>query len=217
MLVLCCAFGSTVTGAEEFSLSPDEEFYIYGQHNEKISDILGVSETEIKEYCGKNVIYMALNKDNSKQIRITTGQNAFTYSVVNISNFTNDKILSLSSDIIGIENVKGEVVNKNGQKFVKTEIRSEDSGGEYILTEYITVADKKSYVLSFYTDINADKGYIDEVFESYNSVYFINEKAQSKGILQYILPALTIIFGMITLLVAVTLIIDIRKKKKETL
>ena len=213
ILSVCSILCYTVYASNVFSVDAGKNFYVYGKQDEEISVALGIPKDEIKEYCGKNVIYLACNKDNSKQIRITAGQNAFTYSAVNISNFSNDKIMSLIPQITGIENIKGEIINKNGQKFIKTELRSTDSGGDYILTEYITVADKKSFVLSFYTDVNANKDYIEKVFQTYECDYFINEKSQSKSILEFVLPAFTIVFGVVTVIIAVTVIIDIRKRK----
>ena len=190
------------------------EFFVQGENDKELAKALGITEEQIAEYRGKNVIYLAVNKDNSKQIRITIGQNAFTYSTVNISNFSNDKIAALVPQIVEIEDVKGEIITKNGQKFIKTQLRSADSGGEYILTQYITVADKHSFVLSFYTDVNADRAYIEDVFKSFECDYFVNEKNERReNILEYVLPAFTIVFAVASVLVAASILIDVRKRK----
>jgi len=214
LLSLCCVFSCTVFASDYFTINTGSEFFVYGEDNEKVAKALNISVDEIKDYCGKNVIYLAVNKKNSKQIRLTTGQNAFTYSVVNISNFSNDKISALIPQITEIEDIKGEIVDKNGQKFIKTELRGVDSGGDYILTEYITVADKRSFVLSFYTDAKVKNDYIDEVFNTFECDYFENERGQNKSILEFVLPALTIIFAIITVLITVNLLMDIRRKHK---
>ncbi len=218
-LILCCVFSCTVWALEEFELKVGSEFFVYGEDDEKLAEALDIPQDKIKEYCGKNVVYLAANKDNSKQIRITTGQNAFTYSVVNISNFTDDKITALIPQITEIEDITGEIINKNGQKFIKTQLRSNDSGGDYILTQFITVADKRSFVLSFYTDADKDDSYVEKIFETYNSIHFLNQNKQEKSILEYVLPALTIVFGVVSVIIGVSVIIDIRRKRifdKET-
>ena len=166
--------------------------------------------------CSDKTVYLAVNKSNTKQIRITKSQNEFTSSVINISSFSNDKILSLAEQIIGIEGVKGEVINKAGQKFIKTELRTSDSGGEYILTEYITVADTHSLVLSFYTDINEDTDYVSTTFESFDLDSFVKSKEkQNRSILDFVLPVFTVIFGIATVLIAVSIIIELKKRKTE--
>ena len=212
-LVLCCILSCTVLASEEFSLKVGKEFFVYGEDDEKLAKVLDIPQDKIKEYSGKNVVYLAANKDNSKQIRITTGQNAFTYSVVNISNFTDDKILALIPQITEIEDITGEIINKNGQKFIKTQLRSNDSGGDYILTQYITVADKKSFVLNFYTNADVNDSYIEDVFKTYDSVHFLNQKSREKNALEFILPALTIVFGVVTVIIWVSVFIDIRRKR----
>ena len=181
-------------------------FSIYGTDNTDIAQILNITESELQSYCGEKTVYLALNRENTKQIRIYETQNDFTNSVINISDLSNDKITDLLPEIIGIDDVKGEVIDKNGQKFIKTQLRSSDSGGDYIITEYITVAGRKSYVLSFYTDIDADTDYIEKTFETFDSVYFEKREDQSGGILRFVLPVFTVMFGIITLAVGFTIV-----------
>ncbi len=215
-LSLCCVFNITVNASNYFSVKTDDEFLVYGKDDEKLASVLGVSVTELKEECGENVIFLAANKDNSKQIRLTVAQNDFTNSVVNISSFSNDKISQLVPQITEIDDLRGEIVNKNGQKFIKTELRTSDSGGEFILTEYITVADRRSFVLSFYTDLNVNRDYIKKTFEGYNCDYFVNEKVENEGenISEKIVPALTIVFGIVTVVIGSTVVFDLVMKKR---
>lgn len=214
VLILAIALsGITVGALEDFVIKPDGKFYEYSQNPEKVAEILEISEDELNELCKDSVLYIAVNDDNTKQIRITQSQNNFTYSIVNISNLTNDKIQSLLPQITGINGVKGEIINKNGQKFIKTVLRSEDSGGEYIITEYLTVADKKSYVLSFYTEVNQDTDFIEKTFNSFDSQIFLKENQKKNGIIKYVLPVLTVVFAAIAVVILITVLIDIRNKK----
>ena len=217
-VILCIALGSTVYASQFFQIKVSDEFLVLGKDDEKLANALGISKAEIKEYCGENMLYLAVNKENSKQIRLTVAQNDFTNSVINISNFSNDKISKLVPQITGIDGVRGEIVEKNGQKFIKTEMRSNDSGGEFILTEYITVADKRSFVLSFYTDIGVNRDYIEKTFENYNCDYFYNQSTTEEGtkkldVLGLIVPALTIVFGVVAAVVSVSVIYELRKRK----
>lgn len=202
--------------AGEVSLEPYEHFYAYGEENAELSKIIGMSETELSDYCNTNdIIYLAANKANSKQIRVQCSKTEFSESVVNISLLSNDKIGELTPLITGIDNVKGEIIKKNGQKFVKIELSSSDSGGEFIITEYITVADGKEYTLRFYTDKNADMQYIEKTFEKYSSNAFLDD-SQPVGVWQYVILAAAVVFAAVTVIIIITIIKDVKKEKIET-
>lgn len=196
----------------EPQIEPFGEFVVYEQDEKKVSEIIGMTEENLEEYCKQNnVEYLAVNKDNSKQIRLTVTQKDFSRNIVNLNNLSPEKIQSLIPEITGFSDVLGEVTEKNGQKFIKVNLKSSDSGGEYILTQYITVTNKKSYTLSFYTFAGVDTDYIEKTFESYaDSEIFESEK-------NYIPIVITafILFLCVGIFVAFTIIRDIKKERNE--
>lgn len=215
-LAFCFLFSFVVSAQNNITLKPYGEFYIYGEDNDKIAEILGLSKTELQEYCTENgIIYLALNNNNSKQIRITQSQTDFTNSIINITGLSDDKINELIPHIAGIENVRGEVIDHNGQKLVKTQLRSGDSGGDFILTEYITVADRLCYILSFYTSASTDSDYIEKTLETYECSAFMSDAENKAEGWQYIILAAAIIFGIATVAIVVWIIKDIRKDNDE--
>jgi hypothetical protein len=161
-------------------------------------------------------VYLAVNSGNTKQIRIRTEITEFSNSIGNISNLSDDNITALISDIVGIEDVNGDIIEKDGQKFIKIQLRSTDSGGEYILTQYFTVASKQNFVLSFYTDINEDTEYIEKTFESYTSPYFnsITQNNKSNS-MSYIILGAAILFLVICVVVTITIVLDLKKKNED--
>ncbi len=203
-------FSVTVSAESKISLKPDGEFIT---ETEKIAEIIGMEKDGILDFCiENNIIYIAVNKDNSKQIRVTEKETDFSKSIVNINGLSEENINELLPDIIGIEGVKGEVLNKNGQKFIKTELSSSDSGGEYILTEYITVANKKVYVLSFYTASKTATDYIEKTFKTFESPYFINEINSS---IVYVVIAFAI-FLTASVIIVITIIKDLKVKEPDS-
>ncbi len=215
--ILICLCGGFTAFAEEkaVTIEPHGEFFVYGTDTDKVAEILGMTGEQLDGYVADNdILYLAVDEKNTKQIKVDSFVTDFSSSVVNLSLLSNDKITALMPDILGREDIKGEIINKNGQKLIKIQLSSADSGG-YDVTQYITVADKKVFILSFYNDRNADTEYIEKTFETYSHSAFVNENvAVSKGLEVLIIAAL-IIFVAASAIIAVTIVIDIRKSKQE--
>lgn len=207
--VFILLFSLTVSADSSINITPDGEFIT---ETEQIAKIIGMDKNELLDFCIENkIVYIAVNKDNSKQIRVTVKENDFSNGIVNINGLSDDKINAVLPDVIGVEGIKGEIINKDGQKFIKTEMSSKDSGGDFILTEYITVANKKVYVLSFYTNKKADTKYIEKTFETLESPNFVVE---NNGLF-WIVGIAIVIFLFATVFIILTLIRDIKAKKAD--
>ena len=196
-------------------IKPQGDFYVYGEDNDKLSEILNMDKNSLEEYCRQNgVEYLAVNPDNTKQIKVTTSITDFSNSVINISGLSNDSITALIPDITGVDGAKGEIINKNGQKFVKTQFKTSDSGGEYILTQYFTVANKSTVVLSFYTKSGLDTDYIEKTFDSFSSPLFIADKVEnSNSPFGIVLLVAAGVFGIACVVILITIIRDVKKEK----
>lgn len=179
------------------ALEIGDDFYLYGRDNKKLADVLSMSEDEVLAYCkDNNITLLAVNNDNTKQIRETTRVTEFSKTVNNLAVLKNDEIIDLTYQLCGIENVKGKVIEKDVYKYLKIEVKSQDSGGEYILTQYITVKGGKSVVLSFYTSDGKDTSYTDDIFNS----QFSNTSA-TKGWLTAALAVMLLICAVLSLMI----------------
>lgn len=150
-----------------FTASAAEEFLVYGEDDiEFFCKTFDMDAGEIKYYFEQNnITYFAMNKDNTKQIKRIEFVDEFSQKAVDLSVLGDAEILKLSGDISGFPDAKGEVVNHAGLKFLKLRLESKDSGGDYILTEYITINKAKKIILTFYTANGKDEGYIDNTFK----------------------------------------------------
>ena len=92
LVIVLGVLNFTCFAESDFVIKPKGEFYEYSQNPTKVAEILGIKENELKNISENSVLYIAVNEENTKQIRLTQGQNSFTYSIVNISNLTDDKI-----------------------------------------------------------------------------------------------------------------------------
>ena len=198
------------------SIEPYGDFYVYGEQTEKVADILGMSEADLKDNCQQNgVAYLAVDKANTKQIKVTHIITDFSNSIINLSNLSDSNISALVPNITGVEGAMGEIIKKDGQKFIKAQFKTNDSGGEYILTQYITVAERNVVALSFYTSSGESTNYIEETFESFESPLFITEKQAESSPLGYVLLVAAIVFAVACAVIIFTIIKDIKKDKTE--
>ena len=197
----------------EVSIQPPEDFYILGEDNTAIAKTLGVSESELQDIDDN---FFAVDKTNKRQIRLTVSADSLAVETKNISHLSNRDLMSLAPQITGVGGAKGEVVEKDGQKFIKIQLRTTDEGGEYVLTQFFTVAGSKSYLLSFWTDIQTDREYITEVFETFDSNDFISKNDEkNSNFIFYLVAAGTVVFFAACIIVGVTVVRDLKKEKEE--
>ncbi len=189
------------------ALEIGDDFYLLGRDNEKLSKVLSMSEADIESYCKQNQItVLAVNEDNTKQIKQTVSETEFSKKIKNLAVLSNSQIKELTADLCGMENVSGKVLEKDTFKYLKIEVRGKDSGGEYILTQYITVKDGKNETLSFYTSAKLDTAYCDEIFNAQ-----FEDTATLKTL---IIVALALLFGLVAVL-SVMIVRDLNKPKAD--
>ena len=190
-----------------FTAFAKEEFLVYGKDNEKLAQALNITESELESYCKNNsVTYFAINGGNTKQIRKTETVDEFSKKTVDFSVLSDDKILSVASDVSGFGGVKGEIVNKGGYKLLKLRLQTADSGGKFILTQYITVKNSKKTVLSFYTADGESEEYITEN---------LNSQFKDKANIKPFVIGGVAVFAAATVFLAVLIVKDFKKKPQE--
>lgn len=213
-VVLIALFECSVFATD---INVDDSFYVNTKQTDKVCEILGVEENALKSYCEQNnVTFLAVDKDNKRQIKAFCYETDFANSIVNISSMNDDNISQIVPEIVGMENVKGDVITKGAQKFIKTAVVTEDSGGEYILTSFTTVANRKNYVLNFYTLKGEDTDYIDSIFEDYaKSEDFTGENTQSFNLYRILIFIGVVVLISVFVLIGLSVIKDLRNKNEE--
>lgn len=216
--LICIAAAIAVSALSVFAdgtgikINAGKEFTVLssGENEKELASILGITENELIGYCRENSIeYLAINRDNTKQIRLSVNQTEFSSAVINFSNLSDENIAAVVPDIVGVSNVKCETADKNGQKFAKVRLSSSDSGGDYTVSQYITAANKKLFILSVCTAADKDADYADEIFEGFDSGDFNHTKSTKNGYNGIIVGAIVILV-VVCAFVTVTLIRDIR-------
>lgn len=207
-LLLSLAAFTVLLSLAVWALEIGDGFYLYGRDNDEISKVLDMSDDEIKAYCEQNSItLLAVNSDNTKQIRETERVTEFSKTVGNLAVLSDSEIKNLTADLCGFDNTAGKVIKKDSYKYLKVELKTTDSGGEYILTQYITVKEGKNITLSFYTSSELSTDYCDEIF---------NSQFKNTGTLKVVITILlAFLFGVAALL-SVMIVRDLNAPKKSS-
>ena len=206
---------SVFAASGEFDISAPRGFCSYrmGQSAEDMAKILGMNAYELENYCvSDGILYLAVNENNTKQIRVSISESEFSSGISNLSNLSEDKITALIPDITGADS--GEIVTKNGQSFIKITETSSDFGGEYSVISYVTVAAKKDYVLSFYTSTGTSTDYVEKVFKSFSADDFYKE-SNPKSYFGYVIIAAIALLALVSAYIIFTLVRDIKNERKE--
>ena len=220
-LFLICALTIILCAFNLSGITPDDSFILYSNSPDKVCEILKVDKSELKKTVeNSNILYLAVDQNNTKQIQLTYKETDFSHSISNLNNISDASINSLLPEITGMENIKGEFVYKDGQKFVKINLRSKNGENEYILTQFLTVTDKKLYTLSFYTATNVDTDYIETTFLLSNEKLKINPN-KNYSIIKTAIICATVIFSIAFLILLYTILRDfvmrIKEKQEENL
>ena len=211
VLVLSLIFSFSISALKTDQITPNEDLYIYSASPDKVAEIVKMTKEELKKDVeSKNIIFLAVDKENMRQIQLTETENKFSATVSNLSNLSDSSIRSLVPDITGIENIKGKVVLHGEQKYVRIELKSK----EYILTQFFTVENKKLYTLSFYTNNEASTDYIKDTFSyKQKTADSITIKEIPKNLKTLTLIGFSV-FGIIFFVILFTIIKDYFKKEE---
>jgi hypothetical protein len=195
-LLLCCSV----------TVLADSEFLVYGEDDIDIfCQAFDMDAGEIKYYLSQNnITYLAINGDNTKQIKRNEITDAFSQKVVDFSVLEDSEILNLANQISGFENSKGQVVTVGDIKLLKTEVKTKDSGGEYVLTQFVTVKGGKKITLSFFTAGDGDRAYIETVLKE--------QFPKEKDFTPFLIGG-TVALSIAILVVIVLIILEFRKKE----
>lgn len=198
---------------ESISISVGTEFTEYrpGENGAATAELLHMSETALASYCEENhIIYLAVNGDNSRQIRVSVAETAFSVNVGDLSALDDEKINALLPELSGRADIRGKIEESGGQKFVKTEVSTSDSGGDYTVTQLMTVFGKKEYTLSFYTTGDST-AYTEKIFESFAENF--QKNAPEKKNYRFVILAAIVLLCVGAGYIVFTLVRDIKNER----
>lgn len=153
-LLLCITAMCALLAAEapEFSLDLGNNYLYFreGESLEKAAEITGMSEEELNSlFEEEGLLMLVLSEDNTKQIRVACYENEISEKIGDFSNRSYDEVRELSAELFDDFALGGTLVAKDTiqsdaasvDKYMTYSELHTDSGGDYMVTQYITVVD----------------------------------------------------------------------------
>ena len=205
--VLCFLPAFTVfAAADDYTVKEQDGFVItYGDKNiESVAKIMGVTKSELKKkFKDENILFIAVNTDNSIQIRLSRYETELSKKVEDIS-YLSDGLLSDIFPELENDNYIKTAIGKT--PFIKNTETLLDSGGNYTSNQYVTIKNGYVYQISVYVSENAEQNLADDFV---NNVRILNATIYSPR--QKILVACGIAVFVILIIIMIRGIIkDIR-------
>ncbi len=207
---LCLAFASCAPKAD-YSIGIPKGFTAAYSTEEAdgLAKALGVETKEIKSYFKEDKLaLMAVNSDNSVQIKLSRFENAYSKAIQSFSS-NDENIIRDYASAAGIENYK--IVTNNETEFIFVKTKVSDTDGGYVSSRYITVKNGEFYVLSCFNRGDEQDKKISETFKSLD----IKTDTASLPVWQTVLIAGSIaLFTAVIAAVAVDFIKERKSKAK---
>jgi len=215
LLILFSGLTAFADSGRKYEIDIGKEYTVVykGEDLSDAADLVGMKRADLKKYFDENgVELLAVNADNTSQIKLCAYEDDFSKLAGDISTLDDDGIAQLATSMAGDTSADYGIAESGGRKYIVVSETLKDSGGEYTATQYITVCGGKLYQLSFYTSGTIDK--TREIFSSFR----INVTGKNDAMPLW--QILVIIFGIaVFATVSVICVIGIirdRKKEDET-
>ncbi len=142
---------SALAETDEYTITAPKDFTVWqsGKSMEDISAVFGMTEKELENHCDKNnIVYVAADSTNSKQITLSVTENEFSKTAVSFSRLSDKDLKEIATDFTDNSAAEIEIdTSADKNRFIKITETLADSGGQYTVTEYITVCSAKLYTL----------------------------------------------------------------------
>ncbi len=214
-------FSFTANAADpEFSITVPDDFTVayYGEDLSHIAQALQIDNAKIGNYFAENgLLYLAVSSDTETQVRLSIYNDNFSSRVNDISMLDDtalgEFVTTLNSDCTDLSCV----ITNSDRKFVKVKNTLNDSGGQYTVTQYITIANSKTYYLSCYNSGSDTDSTVEEIFDSFSiSVQKQPHVTKSEEVKNYtpLYIAGIAVFSIIAVVIAASILISCKKQNK---
>ena len=179
--VLICLLSFNVFAADsqafELELSKDYNTLYLGEDATSMAKRLNMDTKELKSYMEENgVLMIAVSKDRSRQIRVCEEETEFSSLAEDISAIDKETLSEFAQVVTSDNNSEFEYVTNNDRKYIKFSSVLSDSGGSYVMTQYVTICKGRIYRFCFYNSGKTVSSEADEVFADFKLLGFEESK-----------------------------------------
>lgn len=179
--VLVCLFSISVSADKskvfELELSKDYNTLYLGEDAAPMAKRLNIETKELKSYMEENgVLMIAVSKDKSRQIRVIEEETEFSLLAEDISAMDKASLNEFAQIVTSDNNTEFSYVTNNSRKYIKFSDTLTDSGGSYVMTQYVTICSGKIYRYCFYNSGEKEIAEADETFNNFKLLGFEEEK-----------------------------------------
>lgn len=216
--VLLCVFSINVSAAKskvfELELSKDYNTLYQGEDAAPMAKRLDMETKELKSYMEENgVLMLAVSKDKSRQIRVIEEQTEFSSLAEDISAMDKTSLNEFAQVVTADNNAAFSYVTNNNRKYIKFSETLSDSGGSYVMTQYVTICGGKIYRYCFYNSGKTEIAAADETFNGFKLLDF--EEKKLPGWLSIVFVLGIAVFAAISIALFVGIIREKRLEKAK--
>lgn len=156
-------------GGNGFDIEINNSYAVATKSSEvdTVAERLNMEESIVKSYFTKNALKLiAVSSDGKTQVRISRFTDNFSSDVYDAENL-NDKQTSQMISLYSSSYDTATVIESDGRKFAKTVGLLKDSGGEYTVTQYVTIAGGGVYVITCYNPGRGTSEEIENIFSTF--------------------------------------------------
>ncbi len=225
LCILIGAFSLTATAYSDkenyFSINVPEQYTVINADNVKSNqDFLqkiNYTASGFKDYLkNNNIVFYAINKTDGSEIVLKCISSEFSKSIEDMNFLGNDALVSVADKIL--QDKSYTAYEKNGSKFLIVDIDSEDRGGSFYGTQFLTVKNGILYSLSFTFKDSTTALSSNEIVNTVFEEFYISDNSgfswENFGdiIITVIITLCIILFVIVSGYVVYTFINDIRTK-----
>lgn len=216
ILLLLSAFTASAERPEYSLEIPDGMISAaYGDDLTELAAVFDMNAESLQNYFDQNkVLFLAANPANTCQITLTCTENEFSKNAVSFSLLSEGEINTIANDLAGDSfDVKDVIQGEDGNPYIHLEKKLHDSGGDYSVTEYLTVCSSNLFTLSIsVAELNKPDIKPDKVFAGLVINDTVRPAKDTDGLIYTALAVLGIaVFSALAVYLTYTVIRDMRK------
>lgn len=232
-----CAFAAVIatvlvywqiSKTEVAAVTYPEEYTVLTQQNaaddEQLAQKLGYSADSLSHYMQqKSVISLAINSDNSAQMRLVCRETDLSRELGDITKLSDSRITAIADSLL--KNQSYTVVTLGDKVFLKSQTEESENGNTYAALQYVTVSGGEYYCFNYYGSsrtLTADES---ALADSVAATLYIPDGGafptvsanDTLRVFYIVLIAAVILLGIISIvLLSISLIRDISKRRASS-